>query len=152
MYTTRVTRHINAAPEAVYRALLDAELITKWRVPSGVTGHVHEFEGSKGGAYRISLTYQAPDSTGTMTTQTNTYHGHFEELVPNEKVVEVFEFEMASPGPSSPMTMTTVLTEAAGGTEVLVVHEGIPDALPADQSEASTRTALDQLAGLVEAG
>lgn len=73
-------------------------------------------------------------------------------LVPDERVVEAFEFETADPGLRGEMTMTTTLTEAAGGTEVSVVHEQVPDRVPAADNEAGTRMALANLARLVEAG
>jgi hypothetical protein len=40
------------------------------------------------------------------------------------------EFETTDPALRGTMTMTTTLVDAAGGTDVLVVHEGIPDAIP----------------------
>ncbi len=49
------------------------------------------------------------------------------------------------------MTMTTTLTDADGGTDVLVVHEGIPDSVPTADNETGTRMALGNLARLVEA-
>jgi hypothetical protein len=73
------------------------------------------------------------------------------KLVPNEQVVEVFEFETADPALRGVMTMTTTLAEADGGTDVLVVHEGIPDAVPVADNEIGTRMALANLAKLVEA-
>jgi hypothetical protein len=71
--------------------------------------------------------------------------------VPDEQVVEVLEFETADPGLRGEMTITTTLTEAGGGTEVLIVHEGIPDKIPAADNEMGTRMALAHLARLVEA-
>jgi hypothetical protein len=44
------------------------------------------------------------------------------------------------------MTITTNLTESNGGTEVTVIYEGVPDAVPAE----GTRMTLDNLAALVE--
>ncbi len=150
MYSTRVFRHVSAPRPAVYRALLDAGAIAKWRVPAGMSSHVHEFDPHEGGSFRISLTYDAPTETGKSAPRTDTYHGHFVKLVPDEQVVEVFEFETADPGLRGKMTMTTTLTEAAGGTDVLVVHEGIPDQVPAADNETGTRMALANLAKLVE--
>jgi hypothetical protein len=63
----------------------------------------------------------------------------------------VFEFETADPALRGVMTMTTTLAEADGGTDVLVVHEGIPDAVPVADNEIGTRMALANLAKLVEA-
>jgi uncharacterized protein YndB with AHSA1/START domain len=151
VYSTRVSRHVNAPRPAVYRALVDAGAIAEWRVPDGMTARVHEFDAREGGAFRISLSYDTPAGTGKSAAHTDTYHGHFVRLVPDEQVVEVFEFETADPGLRGEMTMTTTLTDAGGGTDVLVVHEGIPDQVPAADNETGTRMALASLARLVEA-
>jgi uncharacterized protein YndB with AHSA1/START domain len=151
VYTTELLRHIKAPRSAVYQALLDAVAIASWRVPSGMSSHVHEFEAREGGAFRVSLTYDVPTETGKSAAHTDTYHGHFVQLVSNEQVVEALEFETADPELRGMMTITTTLTEADGGTEVLVVHEGIPDSVPVADNEMGTRMALDNLARLVEA-
>jgi uncharacterized protein YndB with AHSA1/START domain len=151
MYSTQSTRHVDAPRSAVYRALLDAGAIAKWRVPTGMTSHVHEFDGREGGSFRISLTYDAPTGTGKSAAHTDTYHGHFVKLVPNEQVVEVFEFETTDPELRGEMTMTTTLADADGGTDVLVVHEGIPNSVRTIDNETGTRMALANLAALVEA-
>ncbi len=54
----------------------------------------------------------------------------------------MLEFEAADPALAGTMTMTTTLTDADGGTDVLVVHEGIPDGVPAADNETGTRMAL----------
>jgi uncharacterized protein YndB with AHSA1/START domain len=151
VYSMQVSLHVNASRSAVYRALLDAEAIAKWRVPSGMTSHVHEFDAREGGSFRVSLTYDAPAGTGKSGPRTDTYRRRFLKLVANEQVIEVMEFEAADPELRGPMTMTTTLTDAGGGTDVLVVHEGIPDAVPAADNETGTRMALANLARLVEA-
>jgi len=151
MYSTRVAWHVDAPRAAVYRALLDPEAVAAWRVPDGMTGQVHEFDAREGVAFRVSLTYDVPGATGKSAPHTDTYHGVFRNLVPDERVVEVVEFETADPALRGAMTMTTTLTDATGGgTDVLVVHEGVPDAVPAADNEAGTRMALANLARLVE--
>jgi uncharacterized protein YndB with AHSA1/START domain len=151
MTATRVSRHVRAPRPAVYRALLDADAVARWRVPAGMTSQVHEFDAREGGAFRVSLTYDTPDNSGKSTAHTDTYHGHFETLVPDERVIEVIEFETTDPAFAGVMTMTTTLTDADGGTEILVVHDGIPDGVSAADNETGTRMALDSLAALVEA-
>ena len=141
---------MNASRAEVYRALLDANAVAKWRVPTGMRGEFHAFEAREGGAFRVSLTYEAPTGTGKSEAHTDTYHGRFVELVPDERVVEVVEFETDDPRLRGEMTMTTELTEVDGGTEVVIVHEGVPDAVPAADNETGTRMALDNLARLVE--
>jgi uncharacterized protein YndB with AHSA1/START domain len=151
MYSTRISGHVNAPRAAVYRALLDADAIAKWRVPAGMSSHVHEFDAREGGSMRVSLTYDGPSHTGKSASHTDTYHGHFAKLVPDELVVEVFEFETEDPALRGTMTMTTKLTDADGGTDVLIVHDGIPDSVPAADNETGTRMALANLAEFVEA-
>ncbi|MFI8893415.1 SRPBCC family protein [Streptomyces paradoxus] len=152
MYTSRVSRHVDAPRAAIYRALVSAEAIARWRVPDGMSGEVHEFDAREGGRFRVSLTYEAPDAAGKSAAHTDTYHGHFARLVPDEQVVEVLEFEAVDPALRGAMTLTTTLTDArGGGTDVLMVHEGIPDAVPAADNETGTRMALANLARLVEA-
>ncbi|MET8218732.1 SRPBCC domain-containing protein [Streptomyces hirsutus] len=150
MYTTRVSGRVNAPRPAVYRALVSADAIARWRVPPGMRGEVHEFEAREGGRFRVSLTYDAPDAVGKSAAHTDTYHGSFARLVPDEMVVEVLEFEAEDPALRGTMTMTTTLTDAdGGGTDVLVVHEGVPDAVPAADNEAGIRWALTHLARFV---
>jgi uncharacterized protein (DUF1810 family)/uncharacterized protein YndB with AHSA1/START domain len=150
MYSTRVARHINAAPAAVYRALLSPRSVALWRVPQGMTCEVLEFDPRESGAFRISLTYGSADGIGKSSAHTDTYHGHFETLVPDELVVEVLEFETADPALQGEMAITTTLTAMDGGTDVLVVHEGVPDGVHAHDNESGTRSALANLADLVE--
>ncbi|WP_328869335.1 SRPBCC family protein [Streptomyces sp. NBC_00287] len=151
MYSTSVSWHVNAPRAAVYRALLDADAVERWRVPDGMTSRVHRFEARVGGAFRVSLTYDVPTAAGKSEANTDTYHGHFTELVPDERVVEELEFETSDPALRGTMTMTTSLSDAdGGGTDILVVHEGLPDAVPAADNETGTRMALARLAGLVE--
>ena len=117
MSSTRIIRHINAPRAAVYRALLDARAVATWKVPTGMTSHVHAFDGREGGSFRISLTYDAPTGTGKTTARTDTYHGRFVKLVPNELVVEVDEFETADPALRGAMTITITLVDSLGDSK-----------------------------------
>ena len=152
MISTRIHRHINAPREAVYRALLDPQAMAKWKVPDGMTAHVHAFEPREGGAIRISLTYNTPTGTGKTTAHTDTYHGRFVKVVPNQQVVEVDEFETTDPTLQGEMTITITLTDSDGGTDLVAVHEGLPHGLSPADNEIGWRMALDKLAALVERG
>lgn len=139
------------APRArVYAALIDATAVASWKVPDGMTCHVHEFEGREGGTVRISLTYNTPTSAGKTTAHTDTYHGRFVELVPNERMVEVDEFETADPALRGEMKVTISLVDADGGTDVLGVHEGLPPGVSIADNEAGWQSSLARLAALVE--
>jgi uncharacterized protein YndB with AHSA1/START domain len=146
----QVSRHVNAPRSSVYRALLDPDAISKWRVPNGMSSHVHEFDAREGGRFRITLSYDAPGTAGKSAPHTDTYHGHFVRLVPDEQVVEAIEFETADAALRGTMTMTMTLTDAAAGTDVVVVHDGVPDGVPAADNEMGTLMALANLAVLVE--
>ncbi len=150
MTTTRIRRHINAPCAAVYRALLDPEAVAKWRVPTGMSSRVHEFDAREGGFFRVSLTYDGPTGSGKTTAQTDTYHGRFAKLVENELIVEVVEFETTNPALQGEMTITTSLTETDGGTRLVGVHEGLPPGVRPVDNELGWRISLDRLAELVE--
>ncbi len=149
--STRLTQHINAPRAAVYHALLDAHAVATWMVPDGMTSHVHLFEPREDGAFRISLTYDEPTGTGKTTAHTDTYHGRFVRLVPNEQVVEVLEFEKADDAMRGEMTVTFTLTDADDGTDVLAVHDHLPPGLSPADNETGWRMSLEKLARLVEA-
>src|SRR6266496_3829861 len=87
-----------------------------------------------------------------VSTHTDTYHGRFVKLVPNEQVVEVMEFETDDDSLRGEMMMTFTLTEADGGTDVLAVHDNLPPGVSPADNETGTRMALEKLAQLVEAG
>jgi uncharacterized protein YndB with AHSA1/START domain len=152
MASTRVNCHVNASRARVYGALIDASAVSAWMVPTGMTSHVHEFEGREGGRFRISLTYNEQTAVGKATAHTDTYHGRFVELVPNEQVIEVVEFETADPGMRGEMTITITLTDVGGGTDLLAVHDGLPPGLRAEDNEAGWRSSLAKLAALIESG
>ena len=152
MSTTRINRHVNAPRERVYRALLDARAVEQWMVPTGMTSHVHAFDAREGGTFRISLTYDAPTEAGKTTAHTDTHHGRFVKLVPNELVVQAVEFETDNPALQGEMTITFALTDADGGTDIHAVHEGLPPGVPPADNELGWQISLSKLAALVEAG
>lgn len=143
---------MHAPRDVVYRALLDPRAIATWRVPAGMTSEVHEFEPREGGRFRVSLTYVAPDRAGKTSEHTDTYHGHFVQLVPGEKIVEVMEFETRDPSMRGAMTITTTLRDVDGGTEITGMHEGLPPGVAPADNETGWREALARLAELVESG
>ena len=153
MSTTQITHHIRAPREKVYRTLLDPDAVARWKVPDGMTCQIHAFEAREGGVFRVSLTYDQPTGTGKTTAHTDTYHGRFEKLVPNERIVEVDEFETDDPSMAGEMTITITLADAAdGGTDLVAAHEGLPSGLSAEDNETGWNMALAKLASLVEAG
>lgn len=150
MSSIRVSLHIDAPRPRVYAALTDAGAITQWKVPDGMSLVVHEFEAREGGRYRISLTYEEPGAAGKTSAHTDTYHGYFKELVLNEKVVEVMEFETSKPEMQGEMTSTIELSDERDGTRLVALHEGVPPGVAPEDNEAGWRMSLTKLAKLVQ--
>jgi uncharacterized protein YndB with AHSA1/START domain len=138
---------LKAPRDVVYAALVGPDKIVRWKFPAGMSCEVHEFDGT---TFRISLTYDSDGPVGKTSAHTDTYHGRFERLVPNELVVEVDEFETSDPAFQGEMTLTIELAEAHGGTDLRAVHEGVPRGIAPADNEAGWRSALDRLAMLVE--
>jgi uncharacterized protein YndB with AHSA1/START domain len=150
MRSTHISRHVNAPRASVYRALLDAHAVATWMVPTGMTSQVHSFDAREGGTFRISLTYDAPTAVGKTSAHTDTYHGRFVKLVPNEQVVEVVEFETTDAAMHGEMTITYTLIETDGGTDVVAVHDNLPPGVSPADNETGWRMSMDKLAAYVE--
>ncbi len=152
MSTTRVTRHIDAPPSEVYRALLDAPSVQRWMVPDGMSSEVHVFEPVPGGAFRISLTYDDPSAVGKTSGGTDTFSGRFRSLVPDREVVQVVEFDSDDPDVRGEMTITYTLVDDGDGTRLTGTHENLPAGVSEADNELGWRMSLGKLAALVERG
>lgn len=150
--STRLTHYINAPKSQVYRSIIDARAVAQWMVPAGMTSKVHEFDTREGGSFRISLTYDMPTETGKTSAHTDTYHGRFIKLVPDEQVVEAMEFETDDPSMRGEMIVTFTLTDAnGGGTHVVAIHDKVPPGIAPADNELGWRMSLEKLARLAEA-
>lgn len=151
MAATEVFLHLNASRAVVYRAFLDAAAVRTWMVPDGMTAEVHEFDPRVGGRFRISLTYDQPGAQGKTTARTDTHHGRFVRLVPDECIVELVVFETDDATLRGEMTISVTLADnPAGGTDLHAVHDGLPPGLSPDDNEMGWRLSLAKLARLVE--
>jgi uncharacterized protein YndB with AHSA1/START domain len=140
--TVRLHRVLRAPPERVYRAFLDADARVKWLPPNGFTGKVHESNATVGGSYRMSFTNF---SNG----QAHSWGGTYLELVPNERLRYSDRFD--DPNLPGEMTVTVALKAVSVGTELQVVQEGIPNAIPVEMCYLGWQESLVLLAKLVEA-
>jgi uncharacterized protein YndB with AHSA1/START domain len=140
--SVRLHRVLRAPPERVYRAFLDADAKAKWLPPNGFTGKVHESDATVGGSYRMSFTNF---SNG----QSHGWSGTYRELVPNERLRYSDRFD--DPNLAGEMTVTVTLKAVSVGTELHVVQEGIPDAIPAEACYLGWQESLVLLGKLVEA-
>ena len=145
-----MTRHIRAPRKRVYRALLDPKDVQQWMVPDEMTSEIHSFDAHEGGTFRISLTYEVPTTAGKTTSETDSFHGRFVKLVPDEEMVQAVEFESDDPSMAGEMTVTYTLADADGGTDLVGVHENVPRGVAPADNELGWRMSLDKLAKLVE--
>ena len=148
----QVSRIIKAPRAKLYAACLDPEMLARWRVPDKMTGTVHSFDPRVGGSYRMSLTYQHPGSGpgGKTNSDTDSFTGRFVALMPDEKIVEIVEFESDDPGYAGAMTLTISFEQVPGGTNVTMTFEGLPPGIRPEDNEMGTRQSLARLAALVE--
>ena len=150
--TTRVSRRIRAPRARVYAALLDPVAVQQWMVPETMTSEVHTFDAREGGAFRISLTYDVPTGAGKTSANTDTFHGRFVRLVPDQEVVQALEFETDDPAMQGEMTITYRLADAGGETDLTGVHENVPRGVVPEDNELGWRMSIEKLARLVERG
>jgi uncharacterized protein YndB with AHSA1/START domain len=140
--TVRFHRVLRAPPERVYRAFLDPDAMAKWLPPNGFTGKVHHLDAKVGGTYRMSF-------TNFTTGRSHSFGGEYLELVPNEKIRHTDKFDDANL--SGVMQVTAVFKPVSCGTEVTIVQDGIPDAIPTEACYLGWQESLALLAKLVEA-
>ncbi len=139
--TVRLHRVLAAPPARVYRAFLDADAIAKWLPPDGFTCRVHELDARVGGRYRMSF---RNFSTGNG----HGFGGTYRELVEGERIRYDDRFD--DPNLAGEMTTTITLKAVSVGTELQVVQENIPDAIPVEACYLGWQQSLVLLGKLVE--
>jgi uncharacterized protein YndB with AHSA1/START domain len=141
-HTVRLHRVLRTTPERLYRAFLDPDAMAKWLPPNGFTGKVHHLDARVGGSYRMSF-------TNFTTGQSHAFGGEYRELVPNERLRYTDQFD--DPNLPGEMQTTVSLKPVLGGTELSIVQEGIPEAIPTEMCYLGWQESLILLAKLVEA-
>jgi uncharacterized protein YndB with AHSA1/START domain len=139
--TVQFHRVLRTTPERLYRAFIDAEALVKWLPPNGFTARMHQMDPRVGGTYKMSF-------TNFTSGKSHSFGGHYLELVPNERLRWTDRFD--DPSLAGEMTVTVRLKKVLVGTEVNIVQEGIPDAIPAEACTLGWQESLALLAKLVE--
>jgi uncharacterized protein YndB with AHSA1/START domain len=137
----RLHRVLTAPPERVYRAFLDAAAIAKWLPPNGFTCTVHELDARVGGRYRMSFTNFSSGNS-------HAFGGEYIELVPGQRIRYNDRFD--NPDLPGEMATTIEFTAVSVGTDLKVVQEGIPDAIPVEMCYLGWQESLMLLAKVVE--
>ena len=143
MTTGTVTLHrvLNAPPERIYRAFLEADALAKWLPPYGFICEVHHLEARVGGTHRMSF-------RNFGTGNGHSFGGEYLELVPFEKIRYTDRFD--DPNLPGQMQVTVALREVVCGTELRIVQEGVPEVIPVEMCYLGWQESLAQLAKLVE--
>jgi uncharacterized protein YndB with AHSA1/START domain len=139
--TVRLHRVLRAKPERVYRAFLDADAKAKWLPPYGFTCKVHHLDAKVGGTYKMSF---SNFSSG----QGHTFGGKYLELKPFETIRYSDQFD--DPNLPGEMQTTITLKPVSCGTDLSIVQEGVPEAIPIEMCYLGWQESLLQLAKLVE--
>jgi uncharacterized protein YndB with AHSA1/START domain len=139
--TIRLHRVLHAPPERVYRAFLDPAAMSKWLPPNGFTCTVHHMDAKVGGTYKMSFTNF---SSGTK----HSFGGTYVELVPGERIRYTDRFD--DPNMPGEMQATITLKKVSVGTELNIVQEGVPAAIPPEACYLGWQESLVLLGKLVE--
>jgi len=139
--TVRLHRVLRAKPDKLYRAFLDAEALARWLPPNGFTCRVDHLDARVGGTFRMAFR------------NFGTGHGHafggtYLELVPGERIRYTDKFD--DPKLPGEMVTTVSLAPVSCGTQLNIVQEGIPEAIPAELCYLGWQESLEYLARLVE--
>ena len=107
-----------------------------------VDGEVHAMDARVGGSYRMSFTNFGNG-------QSHSFGGKYLELKPGELIRHTDRFDDKNlPGE---MVVTIRLREVACGTELSIVQENIPAAIPTEMCYLGWQESLALLTSLVEA-
>ena len=139
--TVRLHRALRTKPEKVFKAFTTADALAKWLPPFGFTCTVHHLEAKVGGTFKMSF-HNFSSGNG------HTFGGEYLELVPGALIRYTDKFDDANlPGE---MRVTVSLKAVSCGTDVSILQEGIPDAIPVELCYLGWQESLVQLAHLVE--
>ena len=139
--TIQLHRVLRTKPEKVYRAFLEPDAMSKWIPPYGFICKVHHLDARVAGTFSMSF---LNFSTG----QGHSFGGEYRELVPNERICYTDKFD--DPNLPGEMQVTVSLKPVLCGTEIRIVQEGIPEAIPTEMCYLGWQESLEQLANLVE--
>lgn len=143
MNTNTVSLHrvIMASPGKLFRAFADPTANAFWFPPYGYLCQVHEMDFKAGGKFKMSF---INFSTGNA----HSFGGEYLEIKPDEFIKYSDRFD--DPNMPGEITTSIWLKSVSSGTELKIVQEGIPEAIPADMCYLGWLDSLEKLRKLVE--
>ena len=139
--TVRLHRVLATKPDKVYRAFIEADAMAKWLPPNGFACTVHHLDPKVGGSFRMSF-------RNFTTGKSHSFGGQYLELVPGERLRYTDKFD--DPNLPGEIQVTVALKPVSCGTELNIVQEGLPDAIPVEACYLGWQDSLRNLASLVE--
>jgi uncharacterized protein YndB with AHSA1/START domain len=141
MGTVQLHRVLRTTPERLYKAFTDPDAMVKWLPPHGFTAKVHHMDVKVGGSFKMSF-------TNFTSGKSHSFGGTYLELKPGQglRYTDVFD----DPNLPGEMVTTVTLSKVVCGTDLKVVQEGIPDAIPVEACYLGWQESLTLLAQLVE--
>lgn len=139
--TVRLHRVLTAKPEKIYRAFLNPDAMAKWFPPNGFTCKVDHMDAKVGDTFKMSF-------TNFTTGKSTSFGGEYRELVPYERLRLTDKFD--DPNLPGEIQLTVTLKKVSLGTELNIVQEGIPAAIPLEACYLGWQESLANLAKLVE--
>ena len=139
--TVRLHRVLATKPDKVYRAFIEADAMAKWLPPNGFTCTVHHLDAKVGGSFRMSF-------RNFTTGKSHSFSGQYLELVPGERLRYTDKFD--NPNLPGEIQVTVALKPVSCGTELNIIQEGLPDAIPVEACYLGWQDSLRNLASLVE--
>ena len=134
-------RVIKASPEKVFRAFSDPLAYSNWLPPYGFLCTIQQLDFKVGGSYKMSF-------INFTTGNGHSFGGKFLEIIPNEFIKNTDKFDDTNlPGE---MITSIWFKKVIGGTELNVLQEGIPEAIPTEMCYLGWQDSLDKLMKLVE--
>jgi uncharacterized protein YndB with AHSA1/START domain len=143
MATNSVTLHrvLKASPEKVYRAFADKNAYASWIPPYGFLCITDQFEFKVGGSYKMTF---INFSTGNG----HSFGGNFLQITPNEFIQYSDKFD--DPNLPGEMKTSVWFNKVLVGTEIKIIQEGIPSAIPVEMCYLGWQESLEKLKTLVE--
>ena len=134
-------RVFTASPEKIYRAFIDVTAIASWLPPYGYLCTVHGMDVKVGGSFKMSF-------TNFTTGNSHSFGGKYIELKTNEFLKYSDKFD--DPNLPGEMITSVWLKKVSCGTEIKIVQENIPSAIPVEMCYLGWQESLEKLKKLVE--
>jgi uncharacterized protein YndB with AHSA1/START domain len=146
------SRVIKASPQTIFKAFVDPDALVSWLPPKDMKGHISEFDARDGGAYQMSLTYSGTEHStqGKTSENVDVVKGRFLEITPNERIVQLVEFDSENPVFAGQMIMTWTLAAISDETTVTIVCENVPEGIRKEDHDIGLRSSLENLAVYIE--